>query len=53
MDLKSNPSPMASDEAWEFRNEFDQQVPKFPQSILFNNSNEMENFLKIFGKNHI
>jgi len=49
MDLKSNVSPMSTDEPWTNPEQFESLVPKVPQSILFSDPNEMERLVHIFG----
>lgn len=48
IELKSNESPIASDEAWANRGQFESSLPKSPQGILFNEPSEMERILQIF-----
>lgn len=49
MDLKSNVSPLSTDEPWTNREQFDSMLPKTPQSILFTDQIEMEKIVNIFG----
>ena len=49
MDLRNNPSPLASEEAWANRASFESNVPIEPQGDIFSSQDEMVNFIQTYG----
>jgi hypothetical protein len=49
MELKTNQSPLASEEPWNYYNDFETLMSQQNQPLLFSSNEEMNQLLHIFG----